>query len=100
MNTDIIRSQITSGFWTQSPANICYKTRPYSPKKAQASTQLSTDYQTNKQMHPFVKFTIKISILTLKIKKINITSGYTSWLHRKTKEMLTAKLMKLQSINE
>ena len=100
MNTDIIRSQITSGFWTQSPANICYKTRPYSPKEAQASTQLSTDYQTNKQMHPFVKFTIKISILTLKIKKINITSGYTSWLHRKTKEMLTAKLMKLQSINE
>jgi len=51
-------------------------------------------------MHPFVKFTIKISILTLKIKKINITSGYTSWLHKKTKEMLTAKLMNLQSIHE
>jgi hypothetical protein len=62
----------------------------------QERTHLSTDYQTDKQIHPSVKFTIKISTKVsptkpadAKIKKLNITPGYTSWLQRKTTEIGT-----------
>ena len=73
--------------------------------KVQERTHLSTDYQTDKQIHPSVKFTIKFSTKVsptkpadAKIKKLNITPGYTSWLQRKTTEIGTVTLVKLQSV--
>ena len=107
MNTDTILSKITSGIRTHCPANTCYKTWPHSPQKfKKGHTCPLTTKQINRYTHPLnllLKLGQKVSPVKppdTKIKKINITSGYIPWLQRKTNEILTDKLMKLQNVNE
>jgi nitrate reductase NapE component len=52
MNTDTTVQTITSGIQVHSPANICYKTRPHSPKKfKQGNTGPLTTKQINRYTH-------------------------------------------------
>jgi hypothetical protein len=105
MNTDTILSKITSGIRTHCPANICYKTWPHSPQKfKKGHTCPLTTKQINRYTHPLnllLKLVQKVSPTKpadAKIKKLNITPGYTSWLQRKTTEIGTVTLVKLQSV--
>lgn len=53
MNTDTTVQNITSGIQVHSPANICYKTRPHSPKKfKQGHTGPLITKQINRYTHP------------------------------------------------
>ena len=97
MHTDIIRSKITSGIRTHSPTNICYKTRTHRPL---------TTKQINRCTHPLnslLKLVQKVSPAKSpdtknKENKCNLQLYLLVTL--KTKEILTAKLMKLQHVNE